>query len=131
MVRSDVQNPDDPDGEHFFRRRTEYLLNDHLSFMRFLGLDLSDRVPDAKTIRLFRELLTQAGAIERLFERFNATLQNAGYLPMSGQILNATLVTPPPPPQDWQDKPAKLSRKDHHARWALKFAKAKRHVKSQ
>ncbi len=79
----------------FSDERTEYLLNDHLSFMRFLGLDLSDRVPDAKTIRLFRELLTQAGAIERLFERSNPTLQDAGYLPMSGQILNATLVTPP------------------------------------
>ena len=27
--------------------RTEYLINDRLSFMRFLGLGLSDRVPDA------------------------------------------------------------------------------------
>ena len=35
--------------------RTEYLINDRLSFMRFLGLGLSDRVPDAKTIWLFRE----------------------------------------------------------------------------
>ena len=30
--------------------RTEYLINDRVSFMRFLGLSLSDRVPDAKTI---------------------------------------------------------------------------------
>ncbi|ARW47206.1 hypothetical protein S1001342_00851 [Acetobacter pasteurianus subsp. pasteurianus] len=29
-------------------------------------------------------------------------------------------------PQDWQDKPAKLSHKDRHARWTLKFTKAKR-----
>lgn len=29
--------------------RTEYLIHDRLSFMRFLGLGLSDRVPDAKT----------------------------------------------------------------------------------
>ena len=34
--------------------RTEYLINDRLSFMRFLGLGLSDRVPDAKTLWLFR-----------------------------------------------------------------------------
>jgi len=34
--------------------RTEYLINDRVSFMRFLGLSLSDRVPDAKTIWLFR-----------------------------------------------------------------------------
>jgi len=29
-------------------------------------------------------------------------------------------------PEDWQDKPAKLSHKDRHARWTLKFTKAKR-----
>ena len=75
--------------------RTEYLINDRLSFMRFLGLGLSDWVPDAKTVWLFRERLTQAGAIERLFGRFDATLRNAGYLPMSGQILDATLVAAP------------------------------------
>lgn len=27
---------------------TEYLINDRLSFIRFLGVDLSDRMPDAK-----------------------------------------------------------------------------------
>ena len=52
-------------------------------------------MPDAKTIWLFREHLTQADAIERLFNRFDATLRNAGYLPMSGQILDATLVAAP------------------------------------
>src|SRR5580704_9402720 len=34
--------------------RTEFLINDRLSFMRFLGFGLSDRVPDARTIWLFR-----------------------------------------------------------------------------
>ncbi|MDR6182248.1 IS5 family transposase [Asaia bogorensis NBRC 16594] len=121
--------------------RTEYLINDRLSFMRFLGLGLSDRVPDAKTIWLFRERLTQAGAIQNLFERFDATLRNAGYLPMSGQILDATLMAAPKQrnstaekadlragriPEGWEDKPAKLSHKDRHARWSLKFTKAKR-----
>ncbi|NVN38774.1 transposase, partial [Komagataeibacter swingsii] len=40
--------------------RTEYLINDRLSFMRFLGLGLSDRVPDAKTVWLCQKRLTQA-----------------------------------------------------------------------
>jgi transposase len=35
--------------------RAEFLINDRLSFMRFLGLGLEDRVPDARTIWLFRE----------------------------------------------------------------------------
>ena len=37
----------------------EFLINDRLSFVRFLGLGLEDRVPDARTIRLFREKLTK------------------------------------------------------------------------
>ena len=44
--------------------RAEFLINDRLSFMRFLGLGPTDRVPDAKTIWAFRERLTKAGAIE-------------------------------------------------------------------
>jgi IS5 family transposase len=34
--------------------RAEFLINDRLSFMRFLGLGLSDRIPDARTIWLSR-----------------------------------------------------------------------------
>ena len=40
--------------------RTEYLIRDRLSFMRFLGLGLADTVPDANTIWGFREALTRA-----------------------------------------------------------------------
>src|SRR5215218_4084796 len=69
--------------------RAEFLINDRLSFMRFLGLSLGDRVPDARTIWLFRERLTRAGAIEVLFARFDQTIRAAGYIPMSGQIVDA------------------------------------------
>ena len=80
--------------------RAEYLINDRLSFMRFLGLSLGDRVPDARTIWLFRERLTRAviegrPAIEVLFARFDEALRAAGYIAMSGQIVDATLVAAP------------------------------------
>lgn len=39
-------------------QRTEFLFSDRLSFMRFLGRCLSDRVPDARTIWLFWEKIT-------------------------------------------------------------------------
>ena len=45
-------------------------LDERLSFMRFLGLDLNDRVLDAKTIWLFWERLTGAGAMKKLFASF-------------------------------------------------------------
>src|SRR6201993_3423414 len=120
--------------------RAEFLINDRMSFMRFLGLALADRVPDARTIWLFREKLTQAGAIEALFERFDAALRASGYIAMSGQIVDATLVAVPRQrntdeekkaikegliPQNWKDKPAKLRQKDRDARWTVKFTKAK------
>ena len=38
--------------------RTEYLINDRLSFMRFLRLSLAQSVPDANSIWNFREALT-------------------------------------------------------------------------
>lgn len=62
--------------------------------MRFLGLGLSDRV-DAKTIWLFREHLTQAGAVDNLFARFDEHLSKAGYLATGGQIVDATIVAAP------------------------------------
>jgi transposase, IS5 family len=113
--------------------RTEFLINDRLSFMRFLGLSLADRVPDARTIWLFREKLTKAGAIRGLFERFDATLRAAGYIAMSGQIVDASLIAAPKQrntqeeaikegriPKAWKDKPAKLRQKDRDARWTVK-----------
>jgi IS5 family transposase len=121
--------------------RTEFLINDRLSFMRFLGLALGDRVPDATTIWLFREKLTKAGAIEALFARFDQAVRAAGYIPMSGQIIDASLVAAPrqrntdgekaaikagkTAAEIWPDKPAKAAQKDTDARWTLKTSKGK------
>ena len=63
--------------------------------MRFLGLELQDAVPDAKTIWLFREQLTKADAIDELIASFDAHLKAQGYLAMSGQIVDATIVAAP------------------------------------
>jgi IS5 family transposase len=85
-------------------------------------------------------LLTEAGAIAKLFEVFDARLKESGDLAISGQIIDASLVAAPRQrnteagkaaikdgeiPADWQDKPAKLRQKDRDARWTVKFTKAK------
>ena len=59
--------------------------------MRFLGLGLADRVPDARTISLLREKLTRAGAIKGLFARFDAALRAAGYMPYPGRLWTPAL----------------------------------------
>jgi IS5 family transposase len=112
--------------------------------MRFLGLGLGDTVPDANTIWTFREALTQARisgrpAIEVLFEYFNAALAAAGFLAMSGQIIDASIVAAPKQrntddekrdikecriPTKWANNPAKLRQKDRDARWTVKYTKA-------
>ena len=52
--------------------QTEYQINDRMSFMRFLGLGLEDRVPDANTIWLFRDTLVKAGIMHELFNLFGS-----------------------------------------------------------
>jgi hypothetical protein len=73
-----------------------------------------------------------SGAIGLLFERFDATLRQSGYIAMAGQIVDASLIAAPRQrntqdekkaikdgriPDAWKDKPTKLRRKDRDARW--------------
>jgi transposase, IS5 family len=44
---------------------------DRFSFMRFLGLQLEDRVPDSKTVWTFREGLKRLVLIDVFFDRFH------------------------------------------------------------
>ncbi len=121
--------------------RMEFLIRDRLSWLRFLGFDLGAATPDENTIRLFREKLTRAGAIDALFVAFDRSLRERGYLPMGGQIVDATLVAAPKQRNTatekeaikagrsaveiWPDEPAKAAQKDTDARWTLKFARAR------
>lgn len=114
----------------------EYQILDRISFMRFLGLSLGDRVPDAKTIWLFREQVTKAGVIKKLFRQFDQFLRNSGFEAKKGQIVDASIVSAPKQrnsreenkrikkgeiPEDWDQ--AKLRQKDTDARWVRKMGK--------
>ena len=118
--------------------RMEFLIRDRLSWLRFLSFDLGAVTPDENTTRLFREKLTRAGAIEALFAAFDRQLRDRGYLPMDGQIVDATLVAAPKQrntaaekeagksaAEIWPGQPAKAAQKDTDARWTLKFAKGR------
>ena len=45
-------------------------------FMRFLGRDFEDRVPDAKTLWLFRDTLSNKNIIDKLFLKFDRHLDH-------------------------------------------------------
>jgi IS5 family transposase len=118
---------------------TEYQILDRLSFMRFLGLKSGDVVPDAKTIWLFRDQLTQAERIDPLFNRFDRFLNDHGYAARRGQIVDASIIPTPiqrntreeneaisrgETPAGWEENPAKLRQKDTDAAWTKKNGKS-------
>jgi IS5 family transposase len=113
--------------------QTEFQIRDRLSFMRFLGLPLGGRVPDAKTIWLFRDQLTEAGLVRTVFAQFDQFLRAHGFAAQKGQIVDASIVQAPRQrnrrdenqqikdgqiPEDWS--PQKRRQKDVEARWTQK-----------
>ena len=64
-------------------------IHDPVSWMRFPGFDPGGPTPDENTIRLFRNKLTETGTLRRVMKAFDWQLHRKGYIPMSGQIVDA------------------------------------------
>jgi len=89
----------------------------------------------------FRETLIAAGAFETLFEGLDQAIKDAGFIPMGGQIIDASLVAAPrqrntedekaaikagkTADEIWPDEPAEAAQKDTDARWTVKTSKGK------
>ncbi len=131
--------------------QAEYQIKDRLSFMRFLGFNLCDTVPDEKTIWLYRERLVQAKVIDTMFYRFTKQLEDKGLITRTGSIVDASFVDVPKQrnsreenesikdggiPKEWEEEGSKhkVSQKDINARWTKKNDEThygyKNHVKA-
>jgi len=114
----------------------EYLVNCRLDWQRFLGMELGEKSPDAKTIWLFKEKLGKEG-LRELFDLFNKNLIAMGVLKREGSLVDATFVDVPKQrnsreenkkikngeiPEDWEkpENANKLAQKDTDARWTKK-----------
>jgi transposase len=75
---------------------TEYQILDRLSFRDFLGLSSGDKIPDARSIWLFKDKLAKKNITEQLFEQFNNELASKGLIINEGQIVDASFVEVPP-----------------------------------
>ncbi len=122
--------------------RMEFLIRDRLSWLRFPGFAIGAPTPDQKTIWLFREKLTRAGAFEALFAAFEARLRDRGYRPTGGQIVDASLIAAPRQRMTkeekariragesasdiWPDAPARAAQKDTDARWTVRYSRARK-----
>ena len=117
--------------------QAEFQINDRRSFMRFLGLNAEDRVPDAKTIWIFRGNLVKADVMRKLFEIFSRKMEAAHLITRTGTIVDATFVHAPRQrntreenasikageiPGEWEkeENASKLRQKDTDARWTKK-----------
>ena len=117
--------------------QTEYQINCRLDFMRFLGLGLGDRIPDAKTIWLYEDILAKSDAGKALFDLFFAAIGEKGYVTRTGSIVDASFIEAPKRkntkeqreavkngeiPEDWADAehPQKLMQRDTDATWTKK-----------
>lgn len=110
----------------------EDALKDRLSFRRFLGVSLSERLPDHSSLWRFREQLAASSLAERTFAMITAQIERAGFVLKRGTLIDASLVraavnAPEPPaiapPPDADGRPAsKLVRSplDPDAAWTKK-----------
>jgi len=116
---------------------TEFQIRDRFSFMRFLGLQAGDSIPDAKTIWDFKQRLEQddrQGA-RKLFERFVEQLHQEGLIGREGSIVDASFVDAPRQrnnrednarikagerPEGFEPDTPKGRQKDCDARWTKK-----------
>jgi len=121
--------------------QTEYQINDRMSFMRFLGLDLGDRIPDEKTIWLYEDKLSKSEVGKELFDMFFAAIAEKGYVTRTGSIVDASFIEAPRRkntkeqrealkagivPDEWADPkhPQKIMQRDTDATWTKKGAES-------
>lgn len=110
----------------------EEALGDRLSFRRFCGVPLDQKMPDHSTIWRFRERLAKSGLSETAFGCITAQIEAAGLVLKKGTLIDASLIpaavnkpAPPdaaPPPDDKGRPASKLVRSalDPDAAWTKK-----------
>jgi len=112
----------------------EEALKDRLSFRRFIGLPLSEAIPDHCTLWRFREALGPK-LCERIFVEIGRQIESSGFVMKQGTLIDASLVPSAvnapkrpdkPLPPDASGRPAsKLIKSEHDpdAAWTKKEGK--------
>ena len=117
--------------------QTEYQINDRISFMRFLGFNIGDVVPDAKTIWWYENALSESKTGKEIFDKFHEAILEKGYITRAGSIVDASFIEAPKRkntkeqretlkngkiPEEWVDEahPQQLKQRDTDATWAKK-----------
>lgn len=129
----------------------EFQMTDRLSFRRFVGLEMSHKVPDHNTIWTFKEKLKVDNNERKLFDCFYAQLEKEQLIVGNGKMVDASFHEVPRQrnsreenktikegkiPEEWkaESEKKKLSQKDTEARWTKKnninYYGYKNHIKA-
>lgn len=115
----------------------EFQSLDRAKFQRFLGLQGTAQIPDAKTIWVWRERLKAQDLIGDISAAVSGQLQRPGFAARGGQIIDVSIVNAPiqrnsreenaaikhgQVPGDWSA--VKRAQKDVEARWTMKHGKS-------
>ena len=73
----------------------EEMVNDRISFSRFVGLSLMSPAPDSTKVAQFRNVLAETGALKRALYEINRQLEAKGLVLKHGTIINAIVTDSP------------------------------------
>jgi IS5 family transposase len=114
----------------------EFQVNDRRSFEKFVGLEVTSKVPDATTVAFFKKRVRKAGIIEKTFGMLKRFLCDQGFKAQGGKIIDETLVPVSKQrntreenkeikavmlPGDREENPDRLRQMDLDVRWGQKM----------
>jgi transposase, IS5 family len=101
----------------------EAAVDDRLSFRRFAGIPLAERVPDHSSIWRFREGLAKRGLAARLLAEVNRQLDAQGLILRRGTLIDATILEAAvrPPGGD----AGEVAERDPQAGWTKKNGRSR------
>src|SRR5580692_8247662 len=73
----------------------EEMLQDRISFRKFVGLSIDDKTPDHSTISVFRKRLREKGHGATLFDQTLGILKERGLVLNTGTLIDATIMEAP------------------------------------
>ena len=88
--------------QHFYdlsHDAMEFQLRDRQSFREFVGLHKNAQVPDAKTIWLFHNKLSEAAVFQSLFDAVLQQIDDQGFIAQGWQMVDATIMESRKPTQ--------------------------------
>ena len=102
----------------------EEVLDDRLSFRRFVGLSVSQKAPDHSVFSRFRDQLVRLQMHGQLFNELDRQLETRGLILKKGTLVDATVIeAAPKKPNQNEDGTAGKSPIDPEADWTKKGGK--------